>query len=103
MYKTARPIQFYGSNPLLTNEVMAQYQTFSSGLPPVLLLALLSAGTALSQTIPDDSRIDCAPDSISIDSLESECIARGCIYAVSLTTGNFAFPNYQLRQKSTLN
>ena len=84
---------------VFTNEVMAQYPTFSSGLPPVLLLAVLSAGTALSQTIPDDSRIDCAPDSISIDSLESECIARGCIYAVSLPTGNFAFHNYQLWQK----
>ena len=88
---------------VFTNEVMAQYPTFSSGFPTVLLLVVLSAGTALSQTIPDDSRIDCAPDSISIDSLESECIARGCIYAVSLTTGNFAFLNYQLRQKSTLN
>ena len=77
---------------------MAQYPTSSSGLPLALLLALLSAGTVLSQTIPDDSRIDCAPDSISIDSLESECIARGCIYAVSLLTGKFAFHNHQLQR-----
>ena len=64
--------------------VDADLQLFLPGLSLVLLFVILSAGTTRSQTIPDESRIDCAPDSGSVDSLENECIARGCIYQVSL-------------------
>ena len=52
------------------------------GLSAVLLLILL-ARAASSQTTPDEFRIDCAPDSDRID-VETECIARGCIYQVKL-------------------
>ena len=62
---------------------MGQSRIFS-GLSLLLLLTILSAGTISSQTIPDDFRIDCAPDSGSLDNLEIECVARGCIYQVSL-------------------